>query len=155
MSRAAEAAGIAVETVTLPAAAGRPAGRKFGRVVHDILQQADERGGGGRAGGDLGAPARGERSGVAAAAEAARAALAAIVTVPAGGEALSRTAGDGAARGRHAGGWPHRLRVVGRRSWTVVDYKTDRREKRNVAQVQLYGLALQRATGLPVRGVVR
>jgi len=39
-------------------------------------------------------------------------------------------------------------------SWTVVDYKTDRREKRNVAQVQLYALALQRATHLPVRGIV-
>ncbi|MCU1238011.1 MAG: UvrD/REP helicase, partial [Candidatus Solibacter sp.] len=39
-------------------------------------------------------------------------------------------------------------------SWTVIDYKTDRREKRSVAQVQLYGLALQRATGLPVRGIV-
>ncbi len=39
-------------------------------------------------------------------------------------------------------------------TWTVIDYKTDRREKRNVVQVQLYGLALQRATGLPVRGIV-
>jgi len=40
------------------------------------------------------------------------------------------------------------------KAWTVVDYKTDRREKRNVAQLQVYGLALQRATGLPVSGVV-
>jgi ATP-dependent exoDNAse (exonuclease V) beta subunit len=39
-------------------------------------------------------------------------------------------------------------------SWTVIDYKTDRREKRNVAQVQAYALALQRATRLPVRGIV-
>jgi ATP-dependent exoDNAse (exonuclease V) beta subunit len=39
-------------------------------------------------------------------------------------------------------------------SWTVIDYKTDRREKRNVVQVQAYSLALQRATGLPVRGIV-
>jgi ATP-dependent exoDNAse (exonuclease V) beta subunit len=38
--------------------------------------------------------------------------------------------------------------------WTVVDYKTDRREKRNVAQVQLYALALQRATKIPARGLV-
>jgi ATP-dependent exoDNAse (exonuclease V) beta subunit len=38
--------------------------------------------------------------------------------------------------------------------WTVVDYKTDRREKRRVAQVQVYGLALQKSTGLPVRGLV-
>jgi ATP-dependent exoDNAse (exonuclease V) beta subunit len=39
-------------------------------------------------------------------------------------------------------------------SWTVIDYKTDRREKRNVAQVEVYALALERATGLPVRGIV-
>jgi ATP-dependent exoDNAse (exonuclease V) beta subunit len=40
------------------------------------------------------------------------------------------------------------------KSWTVIDYKTDRREKRNVAQVQIYALALERASGLPVRGIV-
>jgi len=39
-------------------------------------------------------------------------------------------------------------------SWTVLDYKTDRREKRNVAQVQLYALALERATNIPARGIV-
>jgi ATP-dependent exoDNAse (exonuclease V) beta subunit len=38
--------------------------------------------------------------------------------------------------------------------WTVVDYKTDRRERRRIGQLQLYGLALQRATGLPARGIV-
>jgi len=38
--------------------------------------------------------------------------------------------------------------------WTVVDYKTDRREKRKVAQLQVYGLALARATGMAVRGIV-
>ena len=36
----------------------------------------------------------------------------------------------------------------------VLDYKTDRREKRNIAQVQLYALALERATGIPARGIV-
>jgi ATP-dependent exoDNAse (exonuclease V) beta subunit len=39
-------------------------------------------------------------------------------------------------------------------SWTVIDYKTDRREKRNIAQVQLYALALERATNLPARCLV-
>ena len=39
-------------------------------------------------------------------------------------------------------------------TWTVVDYKTDRREKRNVSQVQLYALALERATKIPARGIV-
>jgi ATP-dependent exoDNAse (exonuclease V) beta subunit len=38
--------------------------------------------------------------------------------------------------------------------WTVIDYKTDRREKRNVAQVRVYAMALHRATGIPVRGIV-
>ena len=38
--------------------------------------------------------------------------------------------------------------------WTVVDYKTDRREKRKVAQLQLYALALERATNIPARGLV-
>ena len=38
--------------------------------------------------------------------------------------------------------------------WTVVDYKTDRRERRRVGQLQLYALALERATGLPARGIV-
>jgi len=33
-------AGVRVETVTLPVAPGRPGGRKFGRLVHDILQHA-------------------------------------------------------------------------------------------------------------------
>ncbi len=37
--------------------------------------------------------------------------------------------------------------------WTVVDYKTGR-QGRNVPQLQLYGLALQRATGMKVRGIV-
>jgi len=40
------------------------------------------------------------------------------------------------------------------KSWVVVDYKTDRRENRNVVQVQVYGLAVHRATGLAVRGIV-
>jgi hypothetical protein len=29
-----------VETITLPFAAGRPGGRRFGRLVHDIQQHA-------------------------------------------------------------------------------------------------------------------
>ena len=39
-------------------------------------------------------------------------------------------------------------------SWTVIDYKTDRRERRKVAQVQLYAYALERATNLPVRAII-
>jgi ATP-dependent exoDNAse (exonuclease V) beta subunit len=39
-------------------------------------------------------------------------------------------------------------------AWTVLDYKTNRRERRLSSQVQLYAFALQHATGLPARGIV-
>ena len=39
-------------------------------------------------------------------------------------------------------------------SWTVVDYKTGRAEAHYKTQVQLYALALQRATGLPARAIL-
>ncbi len=151
--RSAEAEGIVVETVTLPVAAGRPGGRKFGRVVHEILQRVasvEEIPG-------L-AAVWGRRHGasemeMAAAAEAAGAALAAVV-MPAGAKryrelpVMVRLEDGTLVDGRIDCAW------TDGDSWTVIDYKTDRREKRNVAQLQFYGLALQRATGLPVRGIV-
>ncbi len=152
---AAEAEHIPVETVTLPVAPGRPTGRKFGRVVHDILQHAASPG-------EAAALAEiwGRRHGASeaervAAAEAARQALEfAARAMPAGAErhrelpVMVRLADGTLVDGRIDLAW----RDAG--SWTVVDYKTDRREKRNVAQVQLYALALERATGFPVRGIV-
>ncbi|MBZ5617137.1 MAG: UvrD-helicase domain-containing protein [Acidobacteriia bacterium] len=150
-----EAERIAVETITLPAAAGRPSGKKFGRVVHDILQHAECA----NDAEDL-AAIWGRKHGAgeeecAAAAAAARAVLDhPAVAVPAGAEryrelpVMVRLEDGTLVEGRIDLAWSDG------QSWTVVDYKTDRREKRNVAQVQLYGLALQRATGLLVRGIV-
>jgi ATP-dependent exoDNAse (exonuclease V) beta subunit len=146
---------ITVETITLPVAPGRPGGRKFGRLVHDMLQHA--------------APAEdveslavvwGRRHG---AGESERAAAVEVVRAALEHDALAVLAG--ARRYRE---FPVMVRledgtvVDGRidfawsdgKSWTVIDYKTDRREKRNVAQVQIYALALERASGLPVRGIV-
>jgi ATP-dependent exoDNAse (exonuclease V) beta subunit len=153
VSRAVEAEGIVVETVTLPAAPGRPAGRKFGLVVHEILQRAES------AEEIAGlAAVWGRRHGaseqeIAAAGEAARTALAAVVA-PEGAKryrempVMVRLEDGTIVDGRVDCAWSDGMQ------WVVIDYKTDRREKRNVAQVQLYGLALQRATGLPARGVV-
>ena len=149
------AAGIRVETITLPFAAGRPGGRKFGRLVHDILQHA----GGGEDVEALGViwgrrhgAGEGERT---AAVEVARAALAHdALAVPAGARryrelpVMVRLEDGTVVDGRIDFAW------TDGESWTVIDYKTDRREKRNVAQVEVYALALQRATGLPVRGIV-
>jgi ATP-dependent exoDNAse (exonuclease V) beta subunit len=39
-------------------------------------------------------------------------------------------------------------------SWTVIDYKTGRTEARYRTQVQLYALALQRATNVPARAIL-
>jgi ATP-dependent exoDNAse (exonuclease V) beta subunit len=154
-ARAREAESIVVETVTLPAAPGRPTGRKFGRVVHDILQHAN-----GTEEVEALAAIWARRHGASeterdAAAEAARAALAhAAMAVPEGAKryrelpVMVRLEDGTVVDGRIDTAW-----LDGER-WTVIDYKTDRREKRNVAQVQLYGLALQRATGLPARGIV-
>ena len=152
---AAEAESVPVEIVTLPVAAGRPAGRKFGRVVHDILQHAG-------APEDVAAMADvwGRRHSAseqecAAAAEAARQALEYVARVmPAGAErhrelpVMVRLEDGTLVDGRIDFAW-----CIGN-LWTVVDYKTDRREQRNVAQVRLYALALQRATKIPARGLV-
>ncbi|MEO8592332.1 MAG: UvrD-helicase domain-containing protein [Candidatus Solibacter sp.] len=154
LERAAGAA-FTVQTISLPAVAGRPTGRKFGRLVHDMLQHASP-------GEDLESLAAiwGRRHAAteieqAAAIEAVRAALAhSALAVPEGAQihrelpVLVRLDDGTLVDGRIDFAWTDGA------SWTVIDYKTDRLEKRNVAQVQLYALALARATGLPVRGIV-
>jgi ATP-dependent exoDNAse (exonuclease V) beta subunit len=155
VTHADEAEQIAVETVTLPIALERPSGRRFGRVVHDILQHA-------------GSPDEAEPTSLvwarkhgatdlerAAAAEAARAALSHLERlVPAGAKrhrelpVMVRLADGTLVDGRIDFAWSDG------ESWTVVDYKTDRRASRNIAQVQMYCLALQRATSVPARGLI-
>ena len=152
---AAEAAQIPVETITLPLAPGRPTGRKFGRVVHDILQHAVSPGDAAAMAEVWGRCHGASEEECAAAAVAARQALEYCAqAMPAGAErhrelpVMVRLQDGTLVDGRIDLAWRDA------NSWTVVDYKTDRREKRNVAQVQLYALALQRATGVPARGIV-
>jgi ATP-dependent helicase/nuclease subunit A len=146
---------IAVEIVRLPVAAGRPYGKKFGRVVHSILQHAEsveEIEGLAAMWGRKHGASDAERTW---AAEAARAALAYVLgAVPAGAKrhrelpVMVRMQDGTLVEGRVDFAWSDGS------MWSVVDYKTDRRENRNVTQLQLYGLALQRSTSLPVRGIV-
>jgi len=150
-----EASRIAVETITLAAAEGRPSGRKFGRVVHGILQHADRPGEV-----DSLAAIWARKHGATdvereAAAVVARAALLnPALAVPTGATrhrelpVMMRAADGTLVEGRIDCAWTDGA------SWTVVDYKTGRRARRNIAQVQLYALALQRASGMPVRAVV-
>ena len=150
-----ECSAITVNIVRLPVVVGRPFGKKFGRLVHSILQHAE---------------AIDEITGLAviwarrygatdaektAATEVARTALDYIFhAVPAGAKryrelpVMVRLEDGTLVEGRIDVAWSDG------KTWSVIDYKTDRREKRNVTQLQLYALALQRSTGLPVRGVV-
>ena len=150
-----EAERIQVETVTLPLEDGRPSGRKFGRVVHAILQHArnvEEVAALGTVWGRRHGASEQER---AAAAKVARAAILRLGAMIPEGAKLHRELpvilrlDDGTlVEGRIDFAWNDGLR------WTVVDYKTDRRPRRNIVQLQLYGLALELATGRTVRGVV-
>jgi ATP-dependent exoDNAse (exonuclease V) beta subunit len=155
LTQAAEAERIPVETVTLPIQPGRPSGRKFGRVVHDLLQYAG-------CGETLELLATvfarkhgaGDLDRDAAAAAVAAALQHPALMIPPGARVyrelpIQLRLEDGTlAIGRADLAWSDGA------SWTVVDYKTDRRERRNPTQVRLYGLALERSTGLPARAVV-
>ncbi len=150
-----EAETIAVETITLPLEPGRPTGRRFGRAVHDILERAD-------APGDVAALSQicGRRHGLTEQESATAAAVAAA--------ALQTLAGLLPPNARRVREMPLVVRLAdgtlvdGRidlawsdgSQWTVIDYKTDRRERRRIGQLQLYALALRHATGLPARGII-
>jgi ATP-dependent helicase/nuclease subunit A len=145
---------IPFETITLPSPAGRPTGRRFGRVVHDLLQHATSEDGI-SALADVYARKHSasdvERD---AAVETALAALRhPALAVPPGARVYREMPimlhlDDGTVvAGRADLAWSDGV------SWTVIDYKTDRRERRNATQVRLYALAIARATGLPARGI--
>jgi ATP-dependent helicase/nuclease subunit A len=155
LPREAEAAHVPVETVSLAAPVGRPAGRKFGRVVHAILQYAQHPDDSAALAAIWGRRHAATEDECAAAADAARAALEYLLrSVPADADrhrelpVMVRLTGGTIVDGRIDFAWSDG------RTWTVVDYKTDRREQRKVGQLQLYALALERATGLPARGLV-
>ena len=155
LARCEDGQDIEVRTVTFDAGEGRPGGRRFGRLVHDMLEavasveEVEE----------LAAVCGREHGSSEAECRAAAAVVRDVL------DWLAREMQGMVERHRE---WPVvvRLRdgrlVDGRidvawsdgRRWTVVDYKTDRRAKRNIAQVQAYGLAVRRATGMPVRCVV-
>lgn len=145
----AEAGGIAVEVARVETAAAAVSGRRFGKLVHALLQS----------GGD--AAVHGRRwnatvEEVQAAEECARVVRAHPLVAAAPGREMFREMpvmvrlDDGSiVEGRVDLAWTDGA------LWTVVDYKTgpaDRGKYRR--QLQLYGLALHRATGLPVRAVL-
>jgi ATP-dependent helicase/nuclease subunit A len=143
-----EAAAIPVEVVEI--GFDSPVhGRRFGKLVHAVLQS----GGGAAAHGRRWNATPGE---VRAAEEIARVVLRHPLVTPAPGREIFREMpvivrlDDGAiVEGRVDLAWTDGA------SWTVIDYKTDSADRgRYKRQLQLYALALQRATGKPARGVL-
>ena len=155
-----EASAIVVETVKVPGHEGRPGSRSFGRLVHLLLERIDARAD--RAAVEklargLAAMCGAHENEIGPAVEAAIIAL----ETPALAEAAS------AVRvhreypvmvklddGRLVEGRADLVYFDGLR-WTVIDFKTgSAASKRNREQLQLYALALGRATGQPVRAVL-
>jgi ATP-dependent exoDNAse (exonuclease V) beta subunit len=124
-------------------------GRRFGKLVHAVLQS----GGGGTVHGRRWNATADE---VRAAEEIARVALRHPLVAAKPGREIFREMPvivklDGGAiiEGRVDLAWTDGA------SWTVIDYKTDSAERGHYKrQLQLYALALQRATGKPARGVL-
>jgi ATP-dependent helicase/nuclease subunit A len=162
-----EGAGVSVEEVPGDRAA-RPGGRRFGSLVHAVLEVVDLEADAAAVG--AAARARGRLLGaspqeVAAAVGVAGAALQ---------HPLLRRAAAAARRGELRRETPLLLRrddgslvegVVdlafreqGARAWSVVDFKTDRelgeQRARYAAQVRLYAEAIQAATGIPAHPIL-
>jgi ATP-dependent exoDNAse (exonuclease V) beta subunit len=152
---------VATEAALVPEAASIPVevvevevnltvrGRRFGKLVHAVLQSGGS------------AAAHGRRwnatpEEVRAAEEIARVVLVHPLVAPAPGRTIFREMpvtvklDDGSIiEGRVDLAWTDAA------SWTVIDYKTDSAGRaRYKRQLQLYALALQRATGKPARGVL-
>jgi ATP-dependent exoDNAse (exonuclease V) beta subunit len=144
-----EAESVPVEVVSVEALAVRPAGRRFGRLLHAVLQS-----------GGASAEVHGRRfdatpEEVRAADAAARVVLAhPLLSAPAQRVFREYPVLVRLENGRLIEGRADLVRDEGA-TWTVVDYKTDMADKaRYRRQLQLYAYALSRATGKPARGVL-
>jgi hypothetical protein len=143
-----EAARVPVEVVEIDIASG-VRGRRFGKLVHAVLQS-----GGGAAG--HGRRWNATPDEVRAADEIAKVVLSHPLVAASEGRQIFRELpvivklDDGSLiEGRVDLAWTDGA------AWTVIDYKTDTADRaRYKRQLQLYALALQRATGQPARGVL-
>jgi ATP-dependent helicase/nuclease subunit A len=152
---AAEAAAIPVEVVALATGVPRARGRRFGILVHEILQHAASIESCARIAEAVGRglPPEDIRDGVNVAQaiwshpliEESRQALRAHREMPVMIQLEDGRLIEGVID----------LAWTDGQTWTVVDYKTDSADQtRYKSQIQIYALAVQRATGLPVRAVL-
>jgi ATP-dependent helicase/nuclease subunit A len=149
-----EADQIEFKVITVDSEGRWPKTRNFGRLVHTLLESWDG------SAADRIAELHGRRIGatereVAVAVTVARAAMLHPLLNPAGAVQVHREypISVSLASGEIVEGVIDLAWSDGK-SWTVIDYKTGRAESKYKAQVQLFALALQRATGLPARAVL-
>jgi ATP-dependent helicase/nuclease subunit A len=152
--RTADAAHIEITHIGLRSGPARTSNRKFGTVVHEILQNA--------AGPNecvALAEVYGRKHGlavqdVAAAAETAEKAFLHLEAILCNAIAVYRELPlmVQLADGTIVEGTVDLACFAGR-LWTVVDYKTGRADDPDPMQLQIYGLALERATGSSARGI--
>jgi ATP-dependent exoDNAse (exonuclease V) beta subunit len=149
-----EADQIPFQIVTVEYGGQRPATRAFGRLVHTLLETWDS------VATDHIAKLHGRRLGatereITAAVALVRAAVQHPLLNPAGPIAVHREypVSMTLASGEIVEGMIDFAWSDGN-CWTVIDYKTGRTEARYRTQVQLYALALQRATNVPARAVL-
>jgi ATP-dependent exoDNAse (exonuclease V) beta subunit len=151
-----DAAEIPVEIISIDALGVRPSGRAFGKLVHAVLQSAKDAGECDAAAAVHSRRLRLTPADAKAAAEAARhtldhpvlrhlAAMRQYREFPVLVRLDDGTLAEGAID----------LACTDGASWIVIDYKTDiGSQSRYRRQLQLYGLALGRATDLPVRCLI-
>jgi ATP-dependent helicase/nuclease subunit A len=149
-----EADQVPFEVITIDYAGDRPATRNFGELVHALLEAGDA------AATDRIAELHGRRIGatereITAAIAVAHAAMQHPLLNPSWPVAVHREypVSVTLASGEIVEGLIDLAWSDGK-SWTVIDYKTGRAEPRYRTQVQLYALALQRATALPARAIL-
>jgi ATP-dependent exoDNAse (exonuclease V) beta subunit len=149
-----EAGQIEFQVIAVDSEGQRPATRNFGRLVHALLESWDA------SAADRIAELHGRRIGatereITAAAAAARAAMQHPLLNPARAVEVHREYPISVtlASGEIVEGVIDLAWSDGE-SWTVIDYKTGRAEAQYKTQVQLYALAIQRATGLPARAIL-
>jgi ATP-dependent exoDNAse (exonuclease V) beta subunit len=143
-----EASSIPIEVINLKTAVLRPTGRRFGRLLHTLLEN------GGVSGRAIGRRFGATQQEVEAAERAASAVLSHSLLAPEGARLLreypiSVRLEDGSL----IEGRADLVRDDGR-TITVIDYKTDTDQVRAKHQLQLYVYALERATGKPCRGII-
>jgi ATP-dependent exoDNAse (exonuclease V) beta subunit len=143
-----EASSVSVDFISLKPTAKRPSGRRFGRLLHALLEN------GGTSGRAIGRRFGATSEEIEAAERAVTEVMSHPLLSPVGARLLREyPVSVRLEDGTLIEGRADLVRDDGE-TVTVIDYKTDSDRARAKHQLQLYAYALARATGKPTRGVI-